>query len=1204
MSYIFPGSQTIDAQQLAAMWQKIGAPANVAQAFGQGIAGAEGGNNTGAVYNTAFPSLPGYTPVLAGNQPEYSVGLYGLNIFGDLGVTDPQQAFQIGQKLAENPEYQTQVAAQMFSTRGFQPWEGDSFVKDAGGPQAALSNLGYSSPPQVSGGVQFSGNIPASSGATSQNPPTPAPQSSPAGNAPGSLPGGPNNIPQSPQMEPGTTSSLGGPQGNIPTLPGDATTQQAIAFIKQHYPTYAFILRDKGVQQVLTEAAKGGWSQTNIQAAIAQTPWWKTTSNALRNWQLNKATNPGDLDFNKKGSSAQQMLGHITDQAKSVGMKLGPGVAENLATEALMYGWDPTQVKENVGSVAASGVGEVYNPSYLSGMEANPRQYEIGGKGGTGPEAASAITAVRNAIAGQGYNAGDFTNEDVDNLAQEYMKFGWSQNPEQLAAAVIKVGAGGTAYQLDQSYTQGLLTNPEQYQFGNSKTGQKPGVTAQNALTTVRDAIAAAGKKVGGKGGISNQQVRELAQESMMFGWKPQQLAQNINDLGKGGGLLSSQYLSGLLTNAQEYQPGGNVYNQAVAAVQTALRDAGKSGIGKLAQDALVQQYMEQGWQESPQQLTDAIGRMKGSGAISAQYLTEMQANPQALQPGGTTYKAAQSAVEGATAGAGKMIDQAEVGRLVQQYLQQGWTQGAPGLTQAINAAKGQSGYSQQYVTQQFQNRQSDQPGGANYKAAQQSVSAAVKGAGMMSIKPSDETALVQQYLQQGWNESSPGLTQAIGGLKNTQGYSQAYTQGMQQNPAEYQPGGSQYVNAQNTVKGALQQAGVANMPQADQERLIQGVLQQGWQGQTLLDEVGYLAHTGTPYASSYTTGFAQNPTQYNFGWQPGQGGNPDQTTYEQQITSVQQMAAEQNIANLPMSTIEALARESLEYGWKPEDLSKHLGQVAKTGTYLSSQYLTGMQQDPTQYQFSQTGETTADQMLTQVEVIAGQQQVNLTRAQAEQIADQALKFNLPSQDIQRLLEPYINLNQGAPAPRTAEPANADAARAQGTGAELGGQPAQNTAPGLTQQLRTTAAQYLLSPTDPALQQWERQIAGGTQDMTQFQAYLAQQAADKYPGMAQLIQQGQTPAQITSNLQNLASSTLEINPDQVNFINNPQFQKLLDGGYNDGPNGTKVPNGGMMTYSQAGQYLRGLPQFQYTTNAHTDAGELNTEILQAFGRVA
>lgn len=180
MSFFFPGSKNLSSQQITQEWEAAGAPANVAQVFGGPLTTAEGGGNTGVLYNTAYPSLPGYTPVLGGNQPEYSVGIYGENIYGDLGRPAPAQAYAIGQALTNNPQYQTDVAAQMFSQRGFEPWMGDSYVKGQGGYTATLRNLGYSSPPQIKGGTSFSANIPKAGKTTAATTPAASTSGNPA----------------------------------------------------------------------------------------------------------------------------------------------------------------------------------------------------------------------------------------------------------------------------------------------------------------------------------------------------------------------------------------------------------------------------------------------------------------------------------------------------------------------------------------------------------------------------------------------------------------------------------------------------------------------------------------------------------------------------------------------------------------------------------------------------------------------------------------------------------------------------------------------------------------------------------------------------------------------------------------------------------------------------------------------------------------
>ena len=150
MTWYYPGSKNVPPSQVASLWSDAGAPGPVANAFANGIVPAEGGYNSGAVLNTAYPNLPNYAgPPAPGNLPEYSVGLYGINLYPQYGPNNPQQAYQAGAALAANPKAQTVAAAQLFNHRGFEPWQGDAYVQGQGGPTAALARLGYASPPKV-----------------------------------------------------------------------------------------------------------------------------------------------------------------------------------------------------------------------------------------------------------------------------------------------------------------------------------------------------------------------------------------------------------------------------------------------------------------------------------------------------------------------------------------------------------------------------------------------------------------------------------------------------------------------------------------------------------------------------------------------------------------------------------------------------------------------------------------------------------------------------------------------------------------------------------------------------------------------------------------------------------------------------------------------------------------------------------------------
>lgn len=1022
---------------------------------GEGQWGASGSWNAASDYNPFN---------ISGGQPVISQ--YGLDA-SIRGTQDPGN----GPPVDEFTNWQNGVTATA------------NFLKNADpGMYSALQKLGQPGAGQADvqnffNAAQNSGSFGASAGSRIQFMGNSAGNTTPVTSGTQTqVPGAPANTPAAQQAPadaaagPASTESIQYSQGAnaaaIPKPAGNDTWAQTEEYIRKNYPTYSWLLNIKGPDSpasVIQQAVTGGWDPTRLEAAIAQTHWWRTTSNALQQWEQNMATNPSMADFNAKGSAAQQALGAIVTAANAANWKPPEAVLKNLAIESLMYGWDPNDIQINVGNAAASGVGQSYGTGYLTGMEQNREQYAIAGftKGATktGAIAATNIQQVVDAIGQQGYNVNDFSKQQIDNMANQIAEFNLS--PGQLAELVIKTGSGGNAGQLSQQWTQGMITDKSAWLFAGQDGQKYTGTNAASALTDVRDAIAASGRTIGsGQGQIRADQVQQLAQEYLMFNWKPEQLAANINNLDKkGGGLLDPGYLQGLITNSSSYQQGGEAYN---AAHQAVIGQAAQSGVqlSRDAIDALTEEYMQRGWQSNPGELTTAIGQTKGAGGLTSAYLTGMQANPEQYNPGGSSYKAAQSAINLAARGYGKKLN------------------------------------------------------------------------------PSDMPALIQQYLQQNWDEGSPGLEQAIGTAAGNSGYTSQYLTGMAGNSGQYLPGGTAYIQAENDVATAVRNSGVTGLTQDEMNTLIEGVMQQGWDQPTLANEIGALSHQkgAGAYNPQYLQGLAENWREYQF-TTPGQN--------------------------------------------------------------------SGVQ-------------TIADQVLTQVEMVAGQQGVNLRPAQAQQIAKLAMESggNNPADSlIQSLLGKYVTVAQGPDrqgANPIAVPANLDVTKAQGglsaQGGTVGpvqGSPglgAQTNAPALLQQLRTQATNYLINLPDSVYQQWAQQIAGGTQTIQSYEAYLAQQSAAKYPGMAEQIQQGQTPSQIAGGLTTLASNLLEIQPDQVNYLN-PQFQKLLTGGYNMGPNNTQIPNNMMMTQTQAGDYLRRLPQFATTTNAKTDAANVETAILQAWGRV-
>jgi hypothetical protein len=915
---------------------------------------------------------------------------------------------------------------------------------------------------------------------------------------------------------PGTTyipggNSLTGVPNTVPTVPGMNNIPALVKYIKQNWPTYSWMLDVPSVTQVLEKAVAQGYSDQQIQAAVAQTQWWKTTANSVQQFQQLKATSPSELTF-KPGTQASQMYAQVQAATNQAGLKVDRAQLQDMALKAMEFGWTADQLTRNVGSLAATGQGTTVSPTYLQQMTQNPKQLQFSGGGTSKTVADQQLASVQAAARAAGIN---LPTGKAQELAVQAMEYGWSdayvqQNIGSLAGGIQKV--------MNPQYLQLQAQSPGELRFTTAGNTQ-----ADQALQTVRTAAEAAGLR------LNNGTLHDLATQYLEYGWTSDELTTRIGQAAGQGQTLSPTYLQNVRANPGQYKftTAGNT--QADQALNTIRRAA--AGVGLKLPDAKLQamamQSLEYGWTSG--QIATAIGQQAHGGqAFDQKYLTGLIDNPKQYQF--TTGKAG-----------GKTL--------------------ADTALADVRAAAGQAG---------------------------------------LVLSPAKLQAIARQSMEYGWDQSqvSQYIAQSSGGAKS---FSSTYTQLQQTNPQQlkFTPGGKTQADQQLAqIKAAADSAGL-KLSEGRMKDLATQSLQYGWTPDEVTQNIGALAAggKGQTLSSTYLQGMTANPQEYQFT-------NTGTTQADQALATVRNTAAAAGL-RLGESQMQALAMESLRYGWTSQQLAQNVAGEASKGQTMASSYTQGLLANPEQYHFTPGGgnQTTADQMLTEVEMTASQNGVNLPMAQAQEVAMQALKFGWTTQDIQRALGQYVRVQPG-------QPRTPNQMQTTGVGQQAAGQgpnvtPAvQTNAGAVVQQLRSAAANYLESPTDSALAQWAKNVADGSQTMDQYNAYLAQQAALKYPGMAEQIRNGMTPTQITSNLQQLASQTLEIEPHQVDFINDPTFSKMLDGGYSLQGNGTKVPNQQMMTYSQAGDYLRNLPQYQTTTGARSQAADLETSILQAFGRVA
>ena len=931
--------------------------------------------------------------------------------------------------------------------------------------------------------------------------------------------------------DPGSSGNGTAPDGSVasdisssasnatPKVPA-VNTPQIKQYIKDNFPSYGWILDlppnkgGKEIADVLEEVVHKGMDSNQIASRVEQTQWWKDTSTAFKTWQQTKAYNPGDLSFNTPGSTAQAMLGQINTASASVGLQLPQGIAENLATEALMYGWDSNDIQRNIRSVAATGAGQVYNPNFLSMEQQNPRLYQISGKGGMGPLATSTYNNIAQAAASQGVQ---LTLAEHVGLTQQADEFGWQ--PADIQAHLRALTTKGNS-QFDPTFMQGMLNNPEWY---------KPGGLKYQAMLTQVQQLA------GNTSGVQLTAAEQaaLTTYALEHNSDNDQITAHIKQMATlKNSQYATSYLGGLLVNPKQFAPGGVAYENMLSQVQSAAAMTNGVTLTAAQQKQVTSLALEKGW--DGQTLINHIGALAANvngQSYSTQYLTGVLENPKQYEWGkGVTAKATQASLETAAAKAG------------------------------------------------------------------------------VSLSKAQQKALGLLAMQGNWNPDQFTTNIAkVAPFTKDHNWSPQYLTGVLTNPTAYQPGGFQYRANYAQLQNAAAGNGILFTPD-ELANLTEKSLHENWTQEQINTYLGQTAREGKgkAYNPGYLTEQLVNSDELKF--EPG-------TLASQQLTTVRQAFDAAGIKRPPDSVMEKLATESLMYGGMngvPANILRQWASAYGTGaTTLDQNYLTTLNTNPGEFDFTDytkqqakgvkgavPGATEADKALTAVEIAAGNKMANLTQGQARTLALQSLEAGWSSDQLNQQIANMIYVHQQAAAPP--RPANLPPGQPQ----QQGQAPFANTnAPGLEQEVSQQASQYFQQLSPAVMQQWMKQLTGGTQTTANLNGYLADQAAKRWPAMEKDLKNGLTPAQITSHLQQLASNTLEIDPSQVNFTSNPQFAKMLDGGYDVGKDGQKVGNGQMMTYSQAGNYLRGLPQWQDTVNAKQAGADVATQILQDFGRI-
>jgi hypothetical protein len=128
--------------ELAALWTINGGRVQAAETWA-GIAVSQSSGVTSAVYNTKYPNLPGYSPPIGNNSPEYSIGPWQIN-----QVAHPQYSPQFLMDANNNAK-----AAIAVSNNGtdLSPWNTDPVA------DAAMAAGGYANLTQINNALATEG---------------------------------------------------------------------------------------------------------------------------------------------------------------------------------------------------------------------------------------------------------------------------------------------------------------------------------------------------------------------------------------------------------------------------------------------------------------------------------------------------------------------------------------------------------------------------------------------------------------------------------------------------------------------------------------------------------------------------------------------------------------------------------------------------------------------------------------------------------------------------------------------------------------------------------------------------------------------------------------------------------------------------------------------------------------------------------------
>lgn len=151
----------------------------------------------------------------------------------------------------------------------------------------------------------------------------------------------------------------------------------------------------------------------------------------------------------------------------------------------------------------------------------------------------------------------------------------------------------------------------------------------------------------------------------------------------------------------------------------------------------------------------------------------------------------------------------------------------------------------------------------------------------------------------------------------------------------------------------------------------------------------------------------------------------------------------------------------------------------------------------------------------------------------------------------------------------------------------------------MTNQIKDRAGDYFMQLGDQAAFSWAKNIITGAASKDGLDAYLRQQAINRFSGdatVATALQNGSTLKEIFDPYVQQTASLLEVSPETIDLMD-PKWAQMVDSVQADG---TRRP----MTLSEASTYIRNTGEWKATAQAEQASAGFAETILKTFGEVA